>query len=152
METPEEQIRAVQIAVTMLIAQASTGVRDLSMVHSDLCSEIFKLLAMPRVLSDARHQLSKTAGSRSLDVKKRREERIRAVPYIIIQVESFCMARNLPSILPVGGEVRNAFWGEQKEFSGRFRVWVAAPFLFSHSLLLVFSLRLRESSSLAHCE
>ena len=105
-ETPEEQIRAVEIAVTMLVAQASSGVRDLGMVHSDLCSEVFKMLAMPRVLSDARHQLSTTAVSRSLDVKKRRAERIRAVLYTVMHAESFCLTRKLPPILPAGGEVR----------------------------------------------
>ena len=105
-ETPEEQIRAVEIAVTMLVAQASTGVRNLKMVHKDLCSEVFKMLAMPRVLSDARHQLSTTAASRSLDVKKRRAERIRAVMYTVMHAESFCLMRKLPPILPAGGEVR----------------------------------------------
>ena len=64
------------------------------------------MLTMSRVLSDARHQLSTTAVSRSLDVKKRRAERIRAVLYTVMHAESFCLTRKLPPILPAGGEVR----------------------------------------------
>jgi len=131
-ETPEEQIRSVEIAATMLIAQASTGVRDLGMVHSDLCSEVFKMLAIPRVLSDARHQLSTTAASRSMDMKNRREERIRAVLYTVMHAESFCLTRKLPPILPAGGEVRVPFsllvvW--RGEDIRSYFAWFAARFL-----------------------
>ena len=120
-ETPEEQIRAVEIAVTMLVAQASTGVRNLKMVHKDLCSEVFKMLAMPRVLSDARHQLSTTTASRSID-ENGRGERIRAVLYIIMRAESFCLMHDLSPILPAEGEVSVSFllvrslaWEEEEE-------------------------------------
>ena len=109
-ETPEEQIRAVEIAVTMLVAQASTGVRNLKMVHKDLCSEVFKMLAMPRVLSDARHQLSTTAASRSMDMKNRREKRIRTVIYAAMRAESFCLMHKLPPILLAGGKVSVFFF------------------------------------------
>ena len=91
--------------MSALVAQASSGVRDLGMVHSDLCSEVFKMLAIPRVLSDARHQLSTTTASRSID-ENGRGERIRAVLYTVMHAESFCLTRKLPPILPAGGEVR----------------------------------------------
>ena len=99
----------MEIAVTMLVAQASTRVRDLGMVHNDLCSEVFKMLAIPRVLSDARHQLSTTAASRSMDMKNRREERIRAVLYTVMHAEAFCLMHDLSPILPAEGEVRVSF-------------------------------------------
>ena len=97
-ETPEEQIRAVQVSVGVLVATAFC--RSPKVLRTNITAELTKLLSLPRVLSDARHQLHPDASEKALDFKAAREERIRAVVSIILHAESFAATNGLPPIVP----------------------------------------------------
>ena len=98
-KTVEEKILAVQIVVSTLIATHATG-RNAKALGRDLSTEIEKLLQLPRVLSDARHQLHPDPSESALDFKRAREERIKAVVMVVLHAESFAATNNLNPILP----------------------------------------------------
>jgi hypothetical protein len=107
-ETPEEQIRAVQVSVGVLVATAFC--RDPEALRTNIADEVAKVLSLPRVLSDARHQLHPDASEKALDFKAAREERIRAVVSIILHAESFAATNDLPPIVPAQAS-RGSFLG-----------------------------------------
>ena len=85
--------------VSTLIATHATG-RNAKALGRDLSTEIEKLLQLPRVLSDARHQLHPDPSESALDFKRAREERIKAVVMVVLHAESFAATNNLNPILP----------------------------------------------------
>jgi hypothetical protein len=107
-ETPEEQIRAVQVSVGVLVAEAFC--RSPKVLRTNISAELAKVLSLPRVLSDARHQLHPDASEKALDFKAAREERIRAVVSIILHAESFAATNGLPPIVPAQAS-RGSFLG-----------------------------------------
>ncbi|GMI26823.1 hypothetical protein TeGR_g8516, partial [Tetraparma gracilis] len=107
-ETPEEQIRAVQVSVGVLVATAFC--RSPKVLRTNISAELAKLLSLPRVLSDARHQLHPDASEKALDFKAAREERIRAVISVILHAESFAATNGLPPIVPAQAS-RGSFLG-----------------------------------------
>jgi len=98
-DTVEEKIRAVQIVITTLIATHAAG-RNAETLRDNMAAEIEKLLELPRVLSDARHQLCSNPSERALDFKGSRDERIKAVLVVVLHAEAFCVTNKLPPIVP----------------------------------------------------
>ena len=98
-DTVEQKIRAVQIVVTTLIAKLADG-RDAETHRNIIATEVEKLLELPRVLSDARHQLSSDPSERALNFKLSRDERIKAVLVVVLHSEAFCVTNNLSPIVP----------------------------------------------------
>jgi surface protein len=108
--TIEKQIRSVQLCVSAYIAMKCCyegRPKLLQQLRKHIESEVFKLLKLDRIMSDARHQLCPIEGGRALDFKKAREKRIRAVVMIVLHAESFCSTNGLDPILPKSSVVRS---------------------------------------------
>ena len=97
LETTEEQIRAVEIAVVALIASQPCG-SNLQTLVDEIRVNVLRLVDLPRVLSDARHQLGGFS-EKVLDLKERRENRIRKVIMVFVHVEGFAASNGLEPII-----------------------------------------------------
>eukprot|EP00519_Triparma_laevis_P009684 CAMPEP_0182502722 /NCGR_PEP_ID=MMETSP1321-20130603/13970_1 /TAXON_ID=91990 /ORGANISM="Bolidomonas sp., Strain RCC1657" /LENGTH=485 /DNA_ID=CAMNT_0024707717 /DNA_START=77 /DNA_END=1531 /DNA_ORIENTATION=+ len=101
-DSVDEQIRSVQISVSVLIAtecynRSSTLKKSL---RSKVEQEVVKLLKLDRIQNDAKHQLDPEHSGRTLDYKKAREARIRAVLMVVMHAESFAATNGLEAIIP----------------------------------------------------
>ena len=118
-ETPEEKIRAVEIAV-MAIA-ASNPCRAASVLRVELVEELKKILNDERVLSDARHELAPegSLGAQLLNFKDMRQARVRAVLMIVIHCELFAATNKLSPVLLQEG-APNAMGRRRQSFGQRY--------------------------------
>ena len=98
-ETPEEKIRAVEIAVIAITA--SNPCREASVLRDELVEELEKILNEERVLNDAGHELAPggSLGAKLLDVRAQRQARVRAVLMIIVHCEAFAATNKLRPVL-----------------------------------------------------
>ena len=95
-ETTEEKIRAVEIAVLALI---STSIcRGAEVIRIEIRAQVQKLLELDRVLRDARDELSPSGST--LSVPEKRQPRVRAVLMVIIHSEVFAATNKLEPVLP----------------------------------------------------
>ena len=98
-ETPEEKIRAVEIAVMAITA--SNPCREASVLREELVEELEKIMNDERVLIDARHELAPggSLGANLLDFKAQRQARVRAVLMLLVHCEAFAATNKLRPVL-----------------------------------------------------